>query len=87
LERGKSRGFSEPKTNVKEVNEKYYARWWRGDEARWLSVSLVGRSSGILLLWDKKKGRLVHSFRGVGDLRLCLESGENVCNCKCLLTS
>jgi len=63
-----------PKTNVKEVNEKYYTRWWRGDEVRWLSVSSVGRSSGILLLWDKKKGSLVHIFGELGGLGLCLGS-------------
>jgi hypothetical protein len=38
-------------------------------------VEAIGRSGGIITLWDSNKESLVSSFQGQGFLRVCLDWG------------
>ncbi|MCI58627.1 hypothetical protein A2U01_0079882, partial [Trifolium medium] len=50
------------------VNSSLCKRLWGGDNVAWSCNPSLGRSGGLLLLWDKDKGRLIESFQGQGFL-------------------
>ncbi|MCI74998.1 hypothetical protein A2U01_0096264, partial [Trifolium medium] len=37
---------------------------WGYDNVVWISNPTIGRSGGLITLWNKEKGSLVHSFQG-----------------------
>ncbi|MCH83058.1 LINE-1 reverse transcriptase like, partial [Trifolium medium] len=47
----------------------------------WRCAPAIGRSGGILTLWDGAKGKCVSSFQGQGYLGVCLEWGQKKTIC------
>ncbi|MCH81287.1 hypothetical protein A2U01_0002072, partial [Trifolium medium] len=62
-------------TKLEVVDHKFCARLWGGDLVGWRCAPAIGRSGGILTLWDSTKGSCVSSFHGQGYLGVCLEWG------------
>jgi exonuclease III len=54
---------------------------WGGDNVRWVCNPALGRSGGLLILWNGSKGKLVYSFQGQGFLGVCLDWGEAKIRC------
>ncbi|MCI04131.1 hypothetical protein A2U01_0025175 [Trifolium medium] len=46
---------------------------WGLEGMGWCCNPTLGRSGGLLIMWDNDKGKLVHSFQGQGFLGVCLE--------------
>jgi hypothetical protein len=46
-----------------------------GQNVGWKHSTAIGRSGGIITLWDSNKESLVSSFQGQGFLRVCLDWG------------
>jgi exonuclease III len=59
------------------VNNKLCAQLWGGDDVSWASLPAVGRSGGLITMWDNKKGKLISSFQGHGYLGVVLQWGVN----------
>ncbi|WJX68115.1 hypothetical protein P8452_52517 [Trifolium repens] len=51
-------------------------RLWGDDKVAWSCNPTLGRSGGLLTLWDGDKGKLLYSFQGQGFLGVCLEWGQ-----------
>jgi exonuclease III len=68
-------------TKLEIVDQNLCARLWGGDMVGWRFAPALGRSGGILTLWDGAKGKCVSSFQGQGYLGVCLEWGLNKSTC------
>ncbi|MCI12468.1 reverse transcriptase, partial [Trifolium medium] len=58
-------------------------RLWGNDNVAWCSNPALGRSGGLLILWDSDRGKLLYSFQGQGFLGVCLQWGEK--NLRCIV--
>jgi exonuclease III len=68
-------------TKVGSVDFSLCRRLWGGDNVAWRCNPTLGRSGGLLLLWDKDKGKLLDTFQGQGFMGVCLEWGEQKKTC------
>ncbi|MCH83010.1 reverse transcriptase, partial [Trifolium medium] len=68
-------------TKLGEVDSKLCARLWGGDNVGWRNSIAIGRSGGLLTMWDINKGSLLSSFQGQGYLGVCLEWGVKKLRC------
>jgi exonuclease III len=60
-------------TKVGSVDHSFCRRLWGGDNVAWRCNPALGRSGGLLILWDKEKGKLLETFQGQGFLGVYLE--------------
>ncbi|MCH85190.1 LINE-1 reverse transcriptase like, partial [Trifolium medium] len=68
-------------TKLEVVDRQLCSRLWGGDVVGWRCAPSIGRSGGILTLWDGAIGNCVSSFQGQGYLGVCLEWGEKKTLC------
>jgi exonuclease III len=68
-------------TKLGSIDHALCCRLWGGDNVAWRSNPALGRSGGLLLLWDKDKGKLLDSFQGQGFLGILLEWGPQKKKC------
>jgi exonuclease III len=54
---------------------------WGGENVAWTCNLSVGRSGGLLLLWNKDKGNILDTFQGQGFMGIYLEWGERKTTC------
>ncbi|GAU39362.1 hypothetical protein TSUD_56890 [Trifolium subterraneum] len=52
-----------------------------GDDVGWRCAPAMGRSGGIITMWDKNRGTLLDSFQGQGYLGVVLMWGVKKINC------
>jgi exonuclease III len=53
-------------TKMGSVNPSFCCGLWGGENVAWKCNPSVGRSGGLLLLWNKDKGKILDSFQGQG---------------------
>ncbi|WJX38360.1 hypothetical protein P8452_26031 [Trifolium repens] len=58
-------------------------RLWGNDNVSWCYNPALGRSGGLVTLWDSDRGKLLYSFQGQGFLGVVLEWGEK--NIRCIV--
>jgi exonuclease III len=63
------------------VDKNLCARLWGGEGVGWRSAPAIGRSGGIITLWDATKGHLVESFQGQGYVGVVLLWGASKIKC------
>jgi exonuclease III len=63
------------------VDKNLCARLWGGEEVGWRCAPAIGRSGGIITLWDANKGFLVDSFQGQGYVGVVLLWGASKIKC------
>jgi exonuclease III len=63
-------------TKLESVDNGMCRRLWGDDKVAWSCNPALGRSGGLLTLWDGDKGKLLYSFQGQGFLGVCLEWGQ-----------
>ncbi|MCH98898.1 hypothetical protein A2U01_0019907, partial [Trifolium medium] len=63
-------------TKLESVDNNFCPRLWGGDNVGWCCGSSVGRSGGLLTMWDKNKGDFILSFQGQGYMGVLLEWGR-----------
>jgi hypothetical protein len=68
-------------TKLEIVDKKICSELWGGDDVDWRSAPALGRSGGIITMWDKKRGSLLSSFQGQGYLGVVLMWGVNKTKC------
>jgi exonuclease III len=68
-------------TKVSNVDHSFCRRLWGGDNVAWRCNPALGRSGGLLILWDKEKGKLLETFQGQGYLGVYLEWGVQKKTC------
>jgi hypothetical protein len=68
-------------TKLGTVDSKLVGRLWGSDDVGWRNAMAIGRSGGILTVWDSRKGSLVSSFQGQGYLGVCLDWGAKKVRC------
>lgn len=74
-------------TKLEVVDERFCRSLWGNDGCGWAFLPSVGRSGGILSMWDSSLGRCIFSFTGFGFVGVCLEwgcSGDSVCCGECI---
>jgi exonuclease III len=60
-------------TKLGVVDSKLVERLWGGEDVGWRNSIAIGRSGGILTMWDSRQGSFVSSFQGQGYLGVCLD--------------
>jgi exonuclease III len=68
-------------TKLGSIDHALCCRLWGGDNVAWRCNPTLGRSGGLLLLWDMNKGKLIESFQGQGFLGVYLEWGPQKKKC------
>jgi exonuclease III len=68
-------------TKIEVIGHKLCSQLCGGDMVRWRYAPALGRSGGILTLWDGAKGNCVSSFQRQGYLGVCLEWGAKKSLC------
>jgi hypothetical protein len=59
-------------TKLEVIDHKLCSSLWGGDMVGWRYAPALGRSDGILTLWDSTKGTCVSSFQGQAYLGVVL---------------
>jgi exonuclease III len=74
-------------TKVANVDSSFCRSLWGGENVAWRCNPALGRSGGLLILWDKDKGRLLETFQSQGFLGVYIEWGEqkSACDYKCFI--
>ncbi|KAK2406570.1 hypothetical protein QL285_042285 [Trifolium repens] len=68
-------------TKLGVIDKKLCYQLWGGDDVDWRSAPAIGRSGGIITMWDNKRGTFVSSFQGQGYLGVILKWGANMNKC------
>jgi exonuclease III len=63
-------------TKVANVDSSFCRSLWGGENVAWRCNPALGKSGGLLILWDKDKGRLLETFQSQGFLGVYIEWGE-----------
>ncbi|MCI30103.1 hypothetical protein A2U01_0051312, partial [Trifolium medium] len=63
------------------VNKKLCARLWGGEDVNWRCAPAIGRSGGLITMWDASRGSLENSFQGQGYLGVVLLWGASKVKC------
>ncbi|XP_027335416.1 uncharacterized protein LOC113849603 [Abrus precatorius] len=60
-------------TKLETCNSNLCARLWGSVDFDWCALPSIGRSGGMVSLWDTSKGKILFSFFGTGFLGVCLQ--------------